>query len=158
MPTSINRSKVKTYLISLLVPLVLGGIVGFLTAGSMDYASLNKPVLAPAAAVFPIVWTILYLLMGISHGMLKANGLSTADTESVYYVQLIVNLLWPVLFFSLRWRLAALLWIILLDALVIIMTVRFYQKRAAAGLLQLPYIVWVLFATYLNLSLYLLNR
>lgn len=158
MSVSINWDKVKTYIVSILVPLVLGAIVGLLTKDAMGYEGLDTPALAPPPVLFPIVWSILYTLMGISHGILKANGLSTRDTESVYYAQLIVNLLWPVLFFSLGWRLAAFVWIVLLDILVITMVVRFYRKHKTAGLLQIPYIMWVLFATYLNLSIYLLNR
>lgn len=150
--------KIKTYLLSILVPLASGAIVGLLTSGSMDYAALEKPPLAPPALLFPIAWSVLYLLMGISHGILRANNLSDRDSDAVYVAQLIVNLLWPVLFFVLRWRFAAFLWIVLLDILVVIMAVRFYRRHRTAGLLQLPYIAWVLFATYLNLGIWLLNR
>lgn len=158
MSISINWDKVKTYIVSILVPLVLGAVVGLLTRSSMDYPMLEKPPLAPPSLLFPIAWTILYTLMGVSHGMLKANRLSDRDTESVYYAQLIVNLFWPVLFFVLKWRLAAFIWIVLLDILVIIMAIRFYRRHKTAGLLQLPYIAWVLFASYLNIGIYLLNR
>lgn len=159
MSNNINRNRVKTYIVSILVPLVLGAIVGLLTSGSMEkYDGLTMPALAPPSLLFPVVWTILYILMGISHGILKVNGLNTQDTEIIYYAQLIVNLLWPVLFFVLAWRLFAFIWIVLLDILVIIMTVRFYRQNKTAGLLQIPYILWVLFASYLNLAVYLLNR
>lgn len=157
MSISINWSRIKTYLISILVPVVLGSIVGLLTSGSMDYEMLEHPPLAPPSLLFPIAWSILYVLMGISHGILKDEGLTSPETESVYYAQLIVNLLWPVAFFVLRWRLFAFIWIVLLDILVIIMAVRFYRRHKTAGLLQLPYVAWVLFATYLNLGIYLLN-
>lgn len=149
--------KVKTYLLSILVPLVSGALVGLLTSGSMDYASLEKPPLAPPSILFPIAWSALYLLMGISHGILKVNDLSDSYTEIPYYAQLIVNLLWPVLFFVFKWRLPAFIWIVTLDILVITMAVRFYKRHHTAGLLQLPYIAWVLFASYLNLGIYLLN-
>ena len=149
--------KVKTYLLSILVPLVSGALVGLLTSGSMDYASLEKPPLAPPSILFPIAWSVLYLLMGISHGILKVNDLSDSYTEIPYYAQLIVNLLWPVLFFVFKWRLPAFIWIVTLDILVITMAVRFYKRHRTAGLLQLPYIAWVLFASYLNLGIYLLN-
>ncbi len=149
--------KVKTYLLSILVPLVSGALVGLLTSGSMDYAALEKPPLAPPSILFPIAWSLLYLLMGISHGILKVNGLSDSYTEIPYYAQLIVNLLWPVLFFVFKWRLPAFIWIVTLDILVITMAVRFYKRHHTAGLLQLPYIAWVLFASYLNLGIYLLN-
>ena len=150
--------KVKTYLLSILVPLVSGALVGLLTSGSMDYASLEKPPLAPPSILFPIAWSVLYLLMGISHGILKVNDLSDSYTEIPYYAQLIVNLLWPVLFFVFKWRLPAFIWIVTLDILVITMAVRFYRKNKLAGLLQIPYMIWVLFASYLNLALFLLNR
>ena len=158
MSISINWNKVKTYAVSILVPLVLCAIVGFLTKDAMGYEGLDTPALAPPPILFPIVWSILYTLMGISHAILKSNGLSTPDSESVYYAQLIVNLLWPVLFFSLGWRLVAFIWIVLLDILVVVMTVRFYRRDKTAGLLQIPYLLWVFFATYLNLAIYLMNR
>ena len=158
MSVSVNWNKIKTYAVSILVPLALGAIVGWLTSGSMDYAMLEQPPLAPPPILFPIAWSILYTLMGISHGILQANRLSDRESESIYYAQLIVNLLWTVIFFVLKLRLAAFLWIILLDILVIVMAIRFYRRDKTAGLLQLPYIVWVLFATYLNLGIYLLNR
>ncbi len=157
MSVSTNWEKIKTYIVSILVPLVLGAIVGLLTSGSMNYDNLVKPVLAPPALLFPIAWSILYALMGISYGMLEVRGLHDTDTRAVYYAQLLVNLLWPVLFFVLKWRLFAFIWIVLLDILVIIMAVRFYKRHKTAGLLQLPYCAWVIFASYLNLSMYLLN-
>lgn len=158
MSISINREKIKTYAVSILVPLILGGIVGLLTSRAMDYDNLTKPALAPPAILFPIAWTILYTLMGISHGILQWNRLSTPDTQTVYYAQLIVNLLWPVLFFVIEWRLFAFIWILLLDVLVIAMTTMFYRRDKTAGLLQIPYCLWVIFASYLNLATYLLNR
>ena len=142
MSLSINKEKIKTYAVSILVPLVLGAIVGVLTTRTMHYENLNKPFLAPPAILFPIAWTILYTLMGISHGMLKWSRLSTPDTEAIYYAQLIVNLIWP----------------ILLDILVITMALKFYRKDKTAGLLQIPYCLWLIFASYLNLATYLLNR
>ena len=157
MYESTNRDKIKTYILSILIPLVLGVIVGLLTSGSMNYDNLVKPVLAPPPALFPVAWSVLYALMGISYGMLEVRGLHDSDTRSVYYAQLIVNLLWPVLFFVLRWRLFAFIWIAVLDILVITMAVRFYRRYKTAGLLQLPYCAWVIFASYLNLSIYLLN-
>lgn len=158
MSISVNWNKVKTYIISILIPLVLGAAVGLLTSGAMNYDGLTKPVLAPPPLLFPIAWSILYTLMGISYAILETNGLHTAETRAVYYAQLIVNLLWPIFFFSLKWRLFAFIWIVVLDILVIIMASRFYRLHKTAGLLQLPYIAWVLFASYLNLLIYLLNR
>ena len=158
MSISLNKEKIKTYAVSILIPLVLGAIVGLLTTRTMHYEDLNKPALSPPAILFPIAWSILYTLMGISHGILKWNKLDTPNSESVYYAQLIINLLWPIFFFTLEWRLFAFIWILLLDVLVITMTTMFYRRDKTAGLLQIPYCLWVIFASYLNLATYLLNR
>ena len=158
MSFAIDRSKIKTYVISILVPVLLGAVVGFIIAGPMDYETLQKPALSPPGVVFPVVWTILYVLMGFSFGRLKNKGLASKDISTIYYAQLIVNLLWSVIFFVLKWRFFAFIWIVGLAVLVIVMAVKFYRKDKIAGLLQIPYIVWVLFASYLNFSIYLLNR
>lgn len=151
-------SKFKIYAKSILIPLVLGGIVGFIISAAMDYELLQKPFLAPHSILFPIVWSILYVLMGVSYGILETNSQVDSKVNIIYYLQLVVNLLWPIAFFVLKWRLFAFIWIILLDILVIAMIVIFYRKNKVAGLLQIPYILWTLFASYLNLSIYLLNR
>ena len=152
-----TRDKIKTYALSIIIPAALGAAVGLLTSRSMNYGDLVKPALAPPSILFPIAWSILYVLMGISYGMLDVKGLHDKETKTVYYAQLIVNLLWPIFFFVLKWRLFAFIWLVLLDVLVIIMTVRFYKRDKTAGLLQLPYCAWVIFASYLNLGIYLLN-
>lgn len=151
-------SKFKTYLKAIVIPLAVGGIVGLLISGSMDYGSLEKPFFAPPSILFPIVWTILYILMGVSYGILDSNMLVDSEISSIYYSQLVVNALWPIAFFILKWRLFAFLWIILLLVLIIVMAIRFYERNKIAGLLQIPYILWVSFASILNLSIYLLNR
>ena len=158
MSIKINREKVKIYIVSILVPVALGALVGVLISGAMNYDILEKPPLAPPPLLFPIAWSILYVLMGVSYGILKSNRLEGDTASTLYYSQLIVNLLWPIFFFVLQWRLFAFIWILLLDALVIAMAVSFYRRKKAAGLLQIPYVVWVLFASYLNLAIYLLNR
>ena len=151
-------SKLKIYLKSILIPVILGGIVGFIISGYIDYASLIKPRFAPPSLAFPIVWTILYALMGISYGILESNCLVDSDINFIYYSQLLFNLLWPIIFFVFDARLFAFIWIIILLILVVTMTIKFYNKNKLAGLLQIPYILWTLFATYLNFSIYLLNR
>ena len=151
-------NKVWVYVKSILVPLIIGGVVGFIISGFMDYESLQKPFLAPPNILFPIVWTILYFLMGLSYGILKSNSLVDDSINSIYYGQLFVNALWPIAFFILKWRLFAFLWIILLAILVISMIRKFYDRNKIAGLLQIPYILWIAFATYLNLAFYLFNR
>lgn len=151
-------SKFKIYAKSILIPVIVGGIVGLIISGSIDYNTLQKPFLSPPSILFPIVWTILYILMGISYGILQSNQLVDKKINTIYYLQLAVNALWSIFFFTLKWRLFAFLWIILLDVLVIIMIKKFYDKNKTAGLLQIPYIIWTLFATYLNLGVYLLNK
>ena len=151
-------SKFKIYLISILIPLILGGAVGFIVSGYMDYESLNQPVLSPPGILFPVVWTILYILMGISYATIIIYSDLDSKVKTIYYSQLVVNLLWSFIFFVFKNRFLALLWIILLLILIIIMIKRFYQKNKLAGLLQIPYLIWTSFATYLNLFIYLLNK
>ena len=151
-------SKFKLYAKSILIPVIVGGIVGLLISGSIDYNSLQKPFLAPPSILFPIMWTILYILMGVSYGILKDKSLIDSKTNVIYYLQLFVNALWPIAFFVLKWRLFAFIWIVLLDILVIVMIINFYKKNKLSGLLQIPYLLWSLFASYLNLFIYLLNK
>ena len=155
MAIRFNIEKIKMYALAIIIPLALGGIVGFITSGSMDYDMLRQPALSPPAILFPIVWTILYILMGVSFGLLMDKGVLDDNAKWIYYIQLFVNLVWPILFFTLKWRLLAFIWIIVLDFLVLTMVVKFYGKDKIAGLLQVPYLAWVLFATYLNLGVYL---
>ena len=151
-------SKTKIYVKSILIPVFIGGIVGLIISGSIDYNSLQKPFLAPPSILFPIVWTILYILMGVSYGILESKSLIEPKTKFIYYLQLFVNATWSIIFFTLKWRLFAFIWIILLDLLVIIMIIEFYKKNKIAGLIQIPNLLWVLFASYLNLAVYLLNK
>ena len=150
-------SKVKIYIKSILIPLIIGGVVGLIISSSMDYDVLVKPFLSPPGIVFPIVWTILYILMGISYAILETNNLSDDNTNSIYYFQLFFNALWPIIFFVLKWRLIAFIWIIILLILVALMIKTFYKRNKIAGLLQLPYLVWLIFASYLNIATYILN-
>ena len=150
--------KFKTYLKSIIVPVLIGSIVGFIISGSIDYNSLQKLPLSPPSMTFPIVWTILYILMGISYGILASNSLVDSKINSIYYLQLFFNALWPIAFFLFKWRLFAFIWIIILAILIIIMIARFYEKHKTAAWLQVPYLLWTLFATYLNFGVYLLNR
>ena len=157
MSVKINREKIKLYAFNILIPLVLGAAVGLITSRFMDYAELKQPPLAPPSVLFPIAWSVLYLLMGISFAILKDKGVADNNISILYFVQLAVNLLWPVAFFVLKWRLFAFIWILLLDALVIATVIGFYRRDNKAGLLQIPYVLWVLFASYLNLGIVILN-
>ena len=140
-----------------ILPLIIGGIVGIITSGYMNYNDLIKPTLSPPGIVFPIAWTIIYLLIGISYTMLKEKGEVAKETKQLYYIQLIFNYLWTFIFFVFKLRLLSVLWIIILDVLVIIMTYQFYKQNKLSGILLIPYVLWLLFATYLNISIYFLN-
>ena len=128
-----------------------------ITSGYMDYNDLIKPTLSPPGIVFPIAWTIIYLLIGISYTLLKEKGEVPKETKQLYYTQLICNYLWTFIFFIFRLRLLSVLWIIILDILVILMLYQFYKQNKVSGILLIPYVLWLLFATYLNISIYFLN-
>lgn len=151
-------NKCKIYLRSILVPVLVGIIVGLIISPFMDYNSLNKPFLSPPGTIFPIMWIILYVLMGISYGILDEHNVIDGDVKKIYYIQLFFNALWSIAFFVLKFRLFAFIWILALDFLVLIMVMRFYNKNKLAGLLQIPYLLWILFASYLNIAFYLLNK
>lgn len=166
--TQSNKDKIKIYIKSILIPVIVGGLVGVLISKLIDYNTIHKPPLSPPSTAFPIAWTILYILMGISYGILKnqyINNLSILNnkegkllsTKQLYYVQLAVNALWSIIFFIFKWRLFAFIWILLLIILVILMIIDFYKKNKLAGLLQIPYLLWLIFAAYLNLGVYILN-
>ena len=148
----------KIYSKSILTPVILGSIISFFISSSIDYNTLQRPILSPPSVVFPIVWTVLYILMGFSYGFLKTNNLNDSKSDSIYYFQLIVNLLWPIIFFVFKMRLFAFFWIIFLIILVINMIIKLYNKNIWSGLIQIPYLIWLLFATYLNLAIDLLNK
>lgn len=152
------RQKNKIYIKSILIPLIIGGVVSIIISSNIDYNNLKQPPLAPPSIVFPIVWTVLYILMGISYGIIESNGLIDRKTKIIYYVQLVFNSLWSIIFFSLKWRGFAFAWIIALAILVVSMIIVFYRKNKLAGILQIPYLLWIIFAAYLNLGVYLLNK
>ena len=162
------NNNIKVYIKSILLPVIVGGIVGLLISKFIDYNSLQKPPLSPPSIAFPIIWTILYILMGISFGIIKNqfnNNISVLNdkegsllsSNQLYYIQLLVNSVWSVIFFIFKWRLCAFIWILILIYLVILMIIDFYKKNRIAGLLQIPYLIWLIYAAYLNLGVYILN-
>ena len=151
-------SRFKIFAKSILIPVIVGGTVGLITSNAINYNDLIQPAFAPPSFLFPIVWTILYVLMGLSYGILENKGLVDAEINSIYYLQLTVNALWSFIFFVFKWRLFAFIWILILDALVLDMIIKFYKKDKTAGLFQIPYLIWILFATVLNFAVYLLNK
>ena len=125
---------------NILIPVIMGGIVGLIISPFMNYNNLNKPPLSPPGIVFPIVWTILYIIMGYS--FYKQNE----QNKTIYYTQLIVNGLWSIIFFIFEWYLISTIWIILLIILVTIMIYKFYKENKIAGLINIPYLIWLFFA------------
>lgn len=140
----------------LFLPLVGGGVVGFIMKDAIDYSSLNKPLLSPPSIVFPIAWTIIYLLIGIAYLIYQKNN-NNKETIRIYYIQLFLNFLWSIIFFNLKWRLFSIIWIILLIVTVIILMKKFKIEEKISYYLFIPYLLWLLFATYLNIGVYLLN-
>ena len=152
--------KFKRLIIAIVIPLAVGGISSLIVNGGFKVysESVTKPPLSPPDWLFPVVWSILYILMGISSYLVFEKDKSEAKQPlALYAIQLAMNFMWPVFFFSLNAYLFSFIWLIILWALVIAMTVMFYRVSRLAGLLQIPYILWLTFAAYLNLSVYLLN-
>ena len=151
----------KLLILCLVIPLAVGGLAALLTGGGMDtFETLNKPPLSPPGWLFPVAWTILYLLMGIaSYLVLESRGPQEIIRRGItlYAVQLAFNFLWPIVFFNLEWYLFAFIWLIALWILVLLTALQFRRVSKPAANLLIPYIVWVAFAGYLNLGICILN-
>lgn len=147
---------------NLLLSLGVGALSALLTMNSTRevYAGLVKPPLSPPAWVFGVVWTILFLLMGISAYLVytsDANQERKRNALIVYGAQLFFNLMWPVLFFNMQWYWFSFAWLIVLWFLILTMIVMFSNISRKAALLQIPYLVWVAFAGYLTAGVAMLN-
>ncbi|MFR6102085.1 MAG: TspO/MBR family protein [Christensenellales bacterium] len=151
----------KRLIICLAIPLVVGGAAGLLTMNSMEaFEALNQPPLSPPGWLFPVVWTVLYVLMGIASYLASVSDAPHKEKARAlwtYGIQLAFNFLWPIAFFNLKWYLFAFLWLVILWILILITALRFGRIRKPAGYLLVPYLLWVAFAGYLNLGIYLLN-
>lgn len=149
------------FLTSLFVPLALGYIAGQYTSEAVPgwFASLNKPAFNPPGWVFGPVWTLLYILMGLSffHIWIKPRIKERTVAKIIYIVQLLLNFAWSFLFFYYQNIALALIDIIVLDVVVVIMLLKFYQLKPTAAYLNIPYLLWILFATALNAAFYFLN-
>ena len=154
--------KWKPLLIALALPLAVGGFSAFLTRDGMKaFAALKQPPLSPPAWLFPVVWTILYLMMGLASYLVWVSGVSGRRREralTVYGLSLAANFLWPILFFTVQAWLVAFFLLLLLWILVGICVLLFGAIDPRAGKLMVPYLVWLTFAAYLNLGVWLLNR
>ena len=155
--------KYKPYILSVAFALFVGGLSAFVTKNNMDvYEKIKTPPLSPPGWLFPIVWTVLFILMGISSARVYVKGKeSNENTDSaikIYLWQLGVNFVWSILFFNRQAYLLSFLWIIALWLLICTMIKDFNRVDSIAGKLQIPYLLWVTFAGYLNFMIWLLNK
>ena len=145
--------KQKPLLISLLISLGTGVFAGFLTFKSMEqYQEMYRPPSSPPGWVFPVVWLILYTLMGIAAYRIYMKD-PKAEVLKLYLIQLAVNFLWPILFFNFGWQLFAVVWLLLLWYLVFVMIKEFAKIDEGAAKLMIPYLIWLTFASYLNIAI-----
>lgn len=157
-----KTAKAKTYGFWIVLTELVGAAAGLLCRHGIELytAAVRKPVFSPPAIVFPIVWAILYLFMGIAAARisLHGEGLRRRDALRLYWIQLGVNFLWPLLFFNLQAFGPAFLWLVLLWGLIVWLLLSFREIDRTAGVLLLPYLLWVGFAGYLTFGVWLLNR
>lgn len=143
------------------IPIIVGMIAAILTRDSMKvFESLLQPPLSPPGWLFPVVWTVLYILMGISsYLVLTADADKDEKLKAIrlYGYQLVVNFLWPTLFFNFGWYLFSFFWLLLLWIMVLVMILRFKDINKLAAYMNIPYLIWLTFAGYLNLGIWLLN-
>lgn len=156
-------SKYKPYIISVLISLGTGALSSLLVRNQFSmYQQINTPPFSPPSLVFPIVWTILYVLMGISAAMIyTTQDMSDTDKKTalwLYGIQLFFNFCWSLAFFGLKWYLFAFIWLMIMWVIIIVMIAKFYTINKSAAYLQIPYLLWTTFAAYLNFGVYLLNR
>lgn len=151
--------KYKYIILNIAISLGIGGLSAFFTMNSMDiYQNINRPKLAPPGYIFPIVWTILYVLMGISSYLIHRSNHKNKETALIiYYFQLLINFSWPIFFFNYQNFLLALAILFILNILVIILIKVTYSINHLASYLLIPYLIWILFALYLNFWIFINN-
>lgn len=151
----------KALMICLAVPLAVGGLSTLLTREGMErFKTAAKPPLTPPDWLFPVVWTVLFILMGLASYLVWKSGGSRRNVRtalSIYGAQLAFNFCWSIIFFDLEMYLFAFFWLVALWGLILAVTVLFHQHSPAAAYLMVPYLLWVAFAGYLNMGVYLLN-
>ena len=155
-----KKKTVLTYLTIIGITLVGAGLSSiFVNLGMDEYNTLTKPPLSPPNILFPIAWTVLYLIMSISFSYIYLNSDKNQRkaASKIYFLQLAVNLLWPLFFFTLGLYFFSYLWLTLLIVLVISMIIIFYDISKPAALVNLGYLAWLIFASYLNLGVFSLN-
>lgn len=154
-----KHRKVVSYIVFILITLAAGGLGAiFAYRGMPAFDTAAKPALTPAKAVFPVVWTVLYILMGAGMARVWITGSrERCDALLIYAVQLIINIFWSAWFFGLQAYLFAFIWLLLLITAIVIMIYVFYRADHAAALLQVSYLLWCVFAAYLNYGVWRLN-
>ena len=155
-----NKHTWKPYAFWILLTEAVGALSGLLSRGGMAiFSSIVQPPFSPPAIVFPIVWGILYALMGISAARIYLSPPSQARNRglNLYIAQLIVNFFWSLIFFNAQAFGFAFLWLLLLWVLVLWMILTFRKVDPLAAWLQIPYLIWLTFAAYLNLGVWILN-
>ncbi len=140
----------------LFLPILLGSLVGLIISNFIDYGLLIKPLLSPPGYLFPIIWSIIYILMGLSFLLYRQNY-NDLKVIKIYYLQLAFNLLWSIFFFVFKWRLFTIFWTFILLGLVIYLLYLFYKNYKPSFYLNIPYLIWLIFATYLTIGVYILN-
>lgn len=154
--------KLRQLLLCIGIPLAVGGLSGWVTRGAMeDFQALNQPPLSPPGWLFPVVWTVLFVLMGIaSYLVVRSQGPEKLVKRALvfYGIQLGFNFLWSILFFNLGLYLVSFFWLVLLWCLILLTTLQFSALDRCTFWLMLPYLAWVAFAGYLNLGIFWLNR
>lgn len=149
------------FIIALGIPLLVGSISGILSGNSMaSYQQLVQPSFAPPGWIFPIVWTILFVLMGIASYLIYASDAATEEKRHVlalYGIQLVFNFFWSLIFFVGEWYLFAFIWLVFLWGLIALTIKAFSEVSKTAAWLLVPYLLWVTFAGYLNLIIFFLN-
>ncbi len=157
----IFKLNLRSFLISIAIPLIVGGLSAFITRGNMDlYPMIKSPPLAPPAWIFPVVWGILYFLMGVSLYIISNSKFSNFEKQRAYRLfalQLFLNFIWSPIFFNYQRFLLAFFVIVALWISTFLMIIEFNKISKTAARLQIPYLIWLTFAGYLNLAIYLLN-
>lgn len=159
---SFKKGNIAKLVISILIPLIVGFTSSFLTLGSIPtfFDVLSKPSWTPPAWAFAPIWTTLYILMGIALFLIWRKGWDRQDVKVAilaFAVQLILNFFWTIIFFGFRSLFGGLVEIVFLWIAILINIILFYRISKAAGILLVPYIIWVTIASYLNYTVYILN-
>ena len=156
--------RIKPYLIGILIPLAVGGLSSWASGSLGDdfYSTITVPPFAPPALLFPIVWSILYVLMGVSSAIVytkrERNLPAARDGLALYGASLVVNFFYSILLFRLRLFLFSSFWVLLLLGLIVAYVWKFARVSRPAAYLQIPYLIWCAFATYLTFAIHFLNK